>query len=129
MARRCWCMEQEQEGTGHPAAEELNPKRASGGRGGETRTSRVEGAMSMLDYPVNLKKMGWILSAAAGLSLAVCVGASARQEQEQGEQDQGPEPKARPAYTPQDADRPPYSRDRETRNAPRRKDQAAQEAP
>jgi hypothetical protein len=103
--------------------------------------------MSMLDYPVKLKKMGWILSAAAGLSLAVCAGASARARQEQGQQeqqseqqqqqqgqqdgqqDQGPEPKARPAYTPQDADRPPYSRDREMRNAPRRKDQAAQEAP
>src|SRR6266403_2093101 len=147
MARRCWCMEQEQEGTGHPAAEELNPKRASGGRGGETRTSRVEGAMSMLDYPVNLKKMGWILSAAAGLSLAVCVGAAARarQEQEQGQQeqqgdrqqqqeeqrdgqqDQGPEPKGRPAYTPQDVDKPPYSRDREMRNAPSWKDQPAQE--
>ncbi len=102
--------------------------------------------MSMLDYPVKFKKMGWILSAAAGLSLAVCLGASARarQEQEQGQQEQQgepqeqgqqdgqeqtQEPKARPAYTPQDADRLPYSRDREMRNAPHRKDQAAQEAP
>jgi len=73
--------------------------------------------------------MRWILNAAAGLSLAVCFGASARarQPQQQGQQDQGPEPKARPAYTPQDADKPPYSRDREMRNAPRRKDQPAQE--
>src|SRR6266850_4246915 len=145
MARRCWSMEQGQGGTGHPATEELNPKRASGSRGGEIRTSRVEGAMSMLDYPVKLKKVGWTLSAAAGLSLAFCVGASARarQEQEQGQQeqqgepqqqgqqdgqqDQGPEPKARPAYTPQDADRPPYSRDREMRNAPSRRDRPGQE--
>src|SRR6266403_3195335 len=148
MARWCWCLEQGREGTGHPAVEELNPKRASGSRGG---TSRVEGAMSMLDCPVKWKRMGWILSATAGLSRAVCVGASARarQEQEQGQQeqqgepqqpqqqgqqddgqqDQGPEPKARPANTPQDADRPPYSRDREMQNAPRRKDQPAQEGP
>src|SRR6266481_9224125 len=144
MARLCWCLEQGREGTGHPAVEELNPKRASGSRGG---TSRVEGAMSMLDYPVKLKRMGWILSATAGLSLAVCVGASARarqeqeqgqqeqqgdrqqrqQEQQDGQQDQSPEPKGRPAYTPQDADKPPYSRDREMRNAPSRKDQPAQE--
>ena len=85
----------------------------------------------MANYPVKLKKIGWILSAAAGLSLAACSGAAARarQEQEQGQQgqqderqqqqqgqqdgqqDQGPEPKARPSYTPQDADKPPYSRD------------------
>lgn len=95
--------------------------------------------MSMLDYPVKLKSMGWILSATAGLSFAVCVGASARarQEQEQGQevqqqqqgdqQDQGPEPKARPTYTPQDADKPPYSRDREMRSVPKWKDPAAQE--
>jgi hypothetical protein len=85
--------------------------------------------MSMANYPVKLKKMGWILSAAAGLSLAVCVGAAARarQEQEQGQQDKGPEPKARPAYTSQEADKPPYSRDREMRNAPSGKDQPAQE--
>ncbi len=103
--------------------------------------------MIMADYSVKLKKMGWILSAAAGLSLAVCVGAAARarqeqeqgqqeqqgdrqqrqQEQQDGQQDQSPEPKGRPAYTPQDADKPPYSRDREMRNAPSWKDQPAQE--
>jgi hypothetical protein len=46
--------------------------------------------MIMAYYPVKLKKIGWILSAAAGLSLAVCVGAAARarQEQEQGQQEQ-----------------------------------------
>ena len=82
-----------------------------------------------------LKKIGWILSAAAGLSLVVCTGASARapqeqeqgqQEQQDGQQDQGPPPKGRPAYTPQDADRPPYSRDREMRDAPSWKDDPAQ---
>jgi hypothetical protein len=82
-----------------------------------------------------LKKIGWILSAAAGLSLAACVGAAARapqeqeqgqQEQQDGQQDQWPPPTGRPAYTPQDADRPPYSRDREMRNAPSWKDQPAQ---
>jgi len=103
--------------------------------------------MIMANFPVKLKKMGWILGAAAGLSLAVCVGAAARarqeqeqgqqeqqgdrqqqqQEQQDGQQDQGPEPKGRPAYTPQDADKPPYSRDREMRNAPSWKDQPAQE--
>ena len=89
--------------------------------------------MIMANYPVKLKKMGWILSAAAGLSLAVCVGAAARsrqeqeQEQQDGQQEKGPEPKARPAYTPQDADQPPYSRDGEMRNAPTWKDQPAQE--
>ena len=74
-----------------------------------------------------LKKIGWILSAAAGLSLVLCTGAAARapqeqeqgqQEQQDGQQDQGPPPKGRPAYTPQEADRPPYSRDREMRDAP-----------
>ena len=37
-------MEQGQGGTGHPATEELNPKRASGSGGGEIRTSRVDGS-------------------------------------------------------------------------------------
>jgi len=89
--------------------------------------------MIMANYPVQWKKMGWIWSAAAGLSLAVSVGAAARARQEQelgqqdGQQDKGPAPKARPAYTSQDADKPPYSRDREMRNAPSGKDQPARE--
>ena len=88
--------------------------------------------MIMANYPVKFKKTGWIWSAAAGLSLTVSAGAAARapQEQEQGQQEQqdkGPEPKARPAYPSQDADKPPYSRDREMRNAPNWKDQPAQE--
>jgi len=86
----------------------------------------------MANYPVQWKKVGWIWSAAAGLSLTVWAGAAARtpQEQEQGQQEQqdkGPEPKARPAYTSQDADKPPYSQDREMRNAPSGKDQPAQQ--
>jgi len=82
-----------------------------------------------------LKKIGWILSGTVGLSLVLCTGAAARapqeqeqgqQEQQDGQQDQGPPPKERPAYTPQDADRPPYSRDREMRDAPSWKDQQGQ---
>jgi len=98
----------------------------------------------MANYPAKLKKMGWMLSAVAGLSLAVCVGAAARARQEQGQgqqeqqgepqqqgqqdeqQDQGPEPKARPKYTPQDADRPPYSNDRRGRSASEARDQAGE---
>ena len=86
----------------------------------------------MPNYPVNLEKSGWILRAAVALSVVVCLNgtARARQEQEQGQQDgqeQAQEPKTKPAYTPQDADKPPYSQDREMRNEPRWKDQPAQE--
>ena len=86
----------------------------------------------MPNYPVNLEKSGWILRAAVALSVVVCLNgtARARQEQEQGQQDgqeQAQEPKTKPPYTPQDADKPPYSQDREMRNEPRWKDQPAQE--
>jgi hypothetical protein len=87
--------------------------------------------MVMSNYPAKWKKMGWIWSAVAGLSLAVSVGAAARarQEQKQGQQDTRPEPKARPAYTSQDADKPPYSNDRKARTAGEGQDKAAQEDP
>src|SRR5882672_1049974 len=110
-------MRQASERGRHPAGERVTSNCANlAGRSKGFERVRVEGAMIMADYPVKLKKMGWILTAAAGLSLAVCVGAAARarQEQEQGQQeqqgepqqqgqqegqqDQGPEPKARPAY-------------------------------
>jgi hypothetical protein len=104
--------------------------------------------MVMTGYRIQWKKMGWILSAAAGLSLAFCIGAPARASQEQaqgqqrqqggqeqpegqqdGRQDRGPEPKARPAYTPQDEDKPPYSNDRKARTAGEGRDKPAQEGP
>src|SRR6266850_1670055 len=103
---RAWRMRQASERGRHPAGERVTSNCANlAGRSKGFERVRVEGAMIMADYPVKLKKMGWILSAAAGLSLAVCVGAAARARQEQdqgqqerqgepqqGQQDQGPEP-------------------------------------
>jgi len=102
--------------------------------------------MIMTNYPGHWKKMGWMFGAVAGLSFAVSVGAAARarQEQEQsqqgqqsgqqqqegqqdGQQDKGPEPKAKPAYTSQDADKPPYSNDRKARTLSERRDKRAEE--
>jgi hypothetical protein len=70
--------------------------------------------------------------ATAALALAFCLsaGAQARQEQQQGQQRQqqekekAQEPKAKPVYANQDADKPPYLQDKEMRNAPSGKDQS-----
>jgi hypothetical protein len=79
--------------------------------------------------------------ATGALALAFCLSAAAqaRQEQQQGQQDQqeqpqgqqqekekAQQPKAKPVYASQDADKPPYSNDRPARNASEGRDQAAQ---
>src|SRR5712692_4495825 len=107
------------------------------------RFERVEGTISTIDYPFKLKKWGWIVRAAVALSVVVCLSGAARaqQEQQQGQQDQqgqqqeqgqhnwqekAQEP-GKPAYTSQDADKPPYSNDRRARTAGA--GQAAQPSP
>lgn len=88
--------------------------------------------MTMSDYPVKVKKFGWISRTAVVLSAGFCLSAAAQARQEQGQgqqeeqgqqQEQGPQEKAKPTYTPQDADRPPYSNDRRGRNAKEERDE------
>jgi hypothetical protein len=61
---------------------------------------------------------GTVWRGAVALALAVCLSgvAQAAQEQQQGQQQDGtqPEAKPKPAYPSQDADKPPYSKDRQT---------------
>jgi hypothetical protein len=88
--------------------------------------------MTMSDYPVKVKKFGWISRTAVVLSVGFCLGAAAQARQEQGQgqqeeqgqqQEQGPQEKAKPTYAPQDADKPPYSNDRRGRNAKEERDE------
>src|SRR2546425_1092642 len=105
------------------------------------RFERVEATISMPDYPFKLKKWGWIVRAAVALSVVVCLNGAARRQQEQqprqqdqqgqqgqqNAQEKAQDPKGKPAYTSQDADKPPYSNDRRARTAA--SGQAAQPCP
>jgi hypothetical protein len=102
------------------------------------RFERIEGSIGRFDYPCKLKKWGWTVRAAVALGVVVCLSGAARaqQEQQQGQQEQqqqqgqqsgqekAQEPKAKPAYSSQDADKPPYSNDRRARTAGEEQDQA-----
>src|SRR5882724_4788751 len=92
--------------------------------------------MSMPEYQVRMKTFEWIVRAGAALSMVVCLSgtARARQEEQQGPQEQqqqqgqqsAQEPKTKPVYPSQDADKPPYSNDRRGRSASKGRDPAAQ---
>ena len=79
----------------------------------------------MANHPAILKRFGQFWSATGAAALALCLSAGAyAQEQQQGQQPdqqqaQSPQPtsdQTKPAYAPQDADKPPYSRDRPRQN-------------
>ena len=85
----------------------------------------------MSEHPAILKGFGqfWRATGAAALALCLSAGAYAQQEQQdpqQGrrpdqQQAQTPQPtpdQTKPAYAPQDADKPPYSHDRPRQNPP-----------
>src|SRR6266852_6360331 len=97
------------------------------------RFERVEGTISTIDYPFKLKKWGWIVRAAAALSVVVCLSGAARaqQEQQQGQQDQQGQQQEQGQHNwqekAQEPGKPPYSNDRRARTAGA--GQAAQPSP
>jgi hypothetical protein len=122
----------------------------------DSKEPQIEGAKIMTNRPTMSRNFvllrglfGRPLGRATGaLALAFCLSATAqaRQEQQQGQQDQqgqqqqqqgqeqgqqqekekAQEPKAKPVYASQDADKPPYSNHRPQRNVPRGEYPAAQ---
>ncbi len=89
----------------------------------------------MAKHPAKSPSFDSILRGASALALAFCLSAGAY-AQEQQERQQGPPPppqsqdsqSQQPTYTPQDADKPPYSHDRPRQNAPERRDRMEQPA-
>ena len=85
----------------------------------------------MSEHPAILKGFGqfWRATGAAALALCLSAGAYAQQEQQDPQQGQRPDQQqaqppqptpdqTKPAYAPQDADKPPYSHDRPRQNPP-----------
>ena len=82
----------------------------------------------MVHYPAKLKSIGAVSRVAGVVALAAVLGAGVyAQEQEQQAQQQSdaqqpsqdaPPTPPKPTYTPQDADKPPYSHDRPAQNVP-----------
>jgi hypothetical protein len=77
----------------------------------------------MVHHPARSRGFHSISRAAGALALALCVNAGvyAQEQQSQPQSDQPLQTQdapPRPSYAPQDADKPPYSHDRPTRNAP-----------
>ena len=90
----------------------------------------------MRKHPAGAQNLNFYMRVAAALVLALCLGAGAwaqpeQQDQKQQEQQQAQQqnqsqdkppatqdPQAKPSYAPQDADKPPYSRDRIPQNKP-----------
>jgi hypothetical protein len=71
----------------------------------------------MVHHPANSRSFHSISRTVSALAFALCLSAGAyAQEQQSQPQDEDAPPK--PTYAPQDADRPPYSHDRPSHNAP-----------
>ena len=92
----------------------------------------------MSEHPAISKRFGqfWHATGAAALALCLSAGAYAQQEQQDPQQGQRPDQQqaqppqptpdqTKPAYAPQDADKPPYSRDRPRQNPPEGQSQNA----
>jgi hypothetical protein len=102
-----------------------------------------KGELLMMNQPQISKGLGLAARAAAALLLVMCLGAGANAQQDPQQGQQGPpppdqqqtqppqqqpqdSPANRPTYAPQDADKPPYSRDRQRQYSP---DAQVQQAP
>ena len=92
----------------------------------------------MANHPAILKRFGQFWGATGAAALALCLSAGAYAQEQQQEQQQGQQPdqqqaqspqptsdQTKPAYAPQDADKPPYSRDRPRQNPPEGQSQNA----
>ena len=82
----------------------------------------------MVHYPAKLKSIGAVSRVAGVVALAAVLGAGvyAQEQEQQAQQQSGaqqpsqdaPPTPPKPTYTPQDADKPPYSHDRPAQNVP-----------
>src|SRR5260370_23653631 len=70
----------------------------------------------MANHPARWRNLGFISRSTGALALAVCLSAGAYAQEQQSPQQREPQQtqdtQPKPSYTPQDADRPPYSQDR-----------------
>jgi hypothetical protein len=103
--------------------------------------SKVEGDTVMRNHPAGAQNLNIFVKGGAALVLTLCLGRGAWAQQEQQDQKQQDQQRAqqqaqqqdqsqdkppakqdsqaKPSYAPQDADKPPYSRDRMPQNKPR----------
>jgi hypothetical protein len=103
---------------------------------GNLPKSKVAGEEVMRKHPAGEQNLNFFIRVAAAVVLALCLGAGAWAQQEQQDQKQQDQQQAqqqnqsqdkppatqdsqaKPSYAPQDADKPPYSRDRIPQNKP-----------